>query len=564
MKKRNFLLIAFGMISLMITFNSCKDDNPTPTPTIPTMVSMDITSEGGNFLATVNFSEGVYKNNNSTGNLDNSSFSVTIQGGTATLQSYSVAQAAGQGTAAITVVLGSVANGSETLVVKPANGASIYGAGGAAMSSNETLSGTMVNTIAVNYDVNGTGTTTWTSNNIYILNGLIFVNDGQTLTIEPGTVIKGKPGQGENASALIVAMGGKIMAQGTAELPIIFTAEADDLQGSVPDLDNGLWGGLIILGKAVLNTVPSTQNIEGIPSTEPRGAYGGNDDNDNSGALKYISIRHGGTDIGEGNEINGLTLGAVGRNTTIEFIEVFSNKDDGIEFFGGVPRLNNIIVAFCGDDCYDYDQGYSGYGQYWLAVQGYNRGDRIGEHDGGTDPEDGQPYAIPSIYNVTYMGQGTAAGKRLITFRDNAGGNYANSIMMNQAKGIDVELLVGACSYDRFEAGQLTLQNNIFWEVPQDPIFNVEAASDVPENEKTTAQSTIAAYFTSAGNVVSDPGLEYNENFATFNPVPTGNVGGTMSTAPDAWFQATNYKGAFNPAGPNWAAGWSLFSKYMN
>lgn len=564
MKKRNFLLMAFVALSMMISFNSCKNDNPEPTPTIPTMTTMDITSQDGNFVATVNFSEGVYKNNNSTGNLDNASFSVSIQGGTATLSSYSVAQTAGESSAVITVVLGSVSNGSETLVVKPASGTSIYGAQGSPMSANESMSATMVGTVTINYDVNGTGTTTWTSNNIYILNGLIFVNDGQTLTIEPGTVIKGKPGQGEDASALIVAQGGKLMAEGTAEKPIIFTAEADDLQGSVPDLDNGLWGGVIVLGKAVLNTVPPVQQIEGIPTTEARGAYGGTDDNDNSGTLKYISIRHGGTDIGEGNEINGLTLGAVGRNTVIEYIEVFSNKDDGIEFFGGVPRLNNIIVAFCGDDSYDYDQGYSGYGQFWLAVQGYNRGDRIGEHDGGTDPEDGQPYAMPNIFNVTYMGQGAAAGKRLITFRDNAGGNYANSIMINQARGIDIELLVGTCSYNRFQEGQLTLTNNIFYEIDEDPIFNVAAVDEVPEAEVTAAQNAVAAYFASAGNTIQDPGFVYDENAAYFNPIPTSPVGGTMTSAPDGWFQTTNYKGAFDPAGTNWAAGWSLFSKYMN
>jgi hypothetical protein len=564
MKKRNFFLMAFVALSIMLSFNSCKDDTPAPAPTIPTMTTMDITAADGNFIATVNFSEGVYKNNNATGNLDDASFSVSIQGGTATLASYSVAQTAGQSSAVITVELGTVANGSETLVVKPASGTSIYGANGGAMSANESMSTNMVGTVTINYDINGTGTTTWTSNNIYLLNGLIFVNDGQTLTIEPGTVIKGKPGQGENASALIVAKGGTLLAEGTAEKPIIFTAEADDLQGSVPDLDNGPWGGVIVLGKAVLNTVPSVQQIEGIPTTEARGAYGGTDDNDNSGVLKYISIRHGGTDIGEGNEINGLTLGAVGRNTTIEYIEIFSNKDDGIEFFGGVPRLNHIVVAFCGDDCYDYDQGFSGFGQFWFAVQGYNRGDRMGEHDGGTDPEDGQPFAIPYIYNVTYMGQGSAAGKRLVTFRDNAGGHYANSIMYNQAKGVDVELLTSTCSYNRYEQGQLTVENSIYYEIAQDPIFNIEAASDVTDADKEAAQANFSAYFATAGNTVQDPGLVYNENAAYFNPIPTNAVGGSMSATPDAWFESTNYKGAFNPSGPNWAAGWTLFSKYMN
>ena len=140
--------------------------------------------------------------------------------------------------------------------------------------------------------------------------------DGQTLTIEAGTVIKAKPGQQENASALIVAMGGKLIANGTPGLPIIFTSENDDLAGSVPDEANGLWGGLIMLGKAKTNNATVPKQIEGIPTNETRGQYGGNDNFDNSGQLSYVSIRHGGTDIGEGNEINGLTLGAGGSATT--------------------------------------------------------------------------------------------------------------------------------------------------------------------------------------------------------------------------------------------------------
>ncbi len=129
------------------------------------------------------------------------------------------------------------------------------------------LDGTSHETIVITDSGEGTGTTSWTSNNVYILDGFVFVNDGQTLTIEAGTVIKGKGGQGENASALIVARGGMLMAEGTKEEPIIFTAEADDLDGSVANLDDGLWGSVIMLGKASLNTVPGEQQIEGIPQT---------------------------------------------------------------------------------------------------------------------------------------------------------------------------------------------------------------------------------------------------------------------------------------------------------
>ncbi|MEZ4799223.1 MAG: hypothetical protein R2809_05460 [Flavobacteriales bacterium] len=148
------------------------------------------------------------------------------------------------------------------------------------------------------------------------------------------------------------------------------------------------------MGSATLNSTPGETQIEGIPETEPRGIYGGSNDTDDSGILRYVSIRHGGTDIGAGNEINGLTLGGVGSGTVIEHIEVFANADDGMEFFGGTARVKWATVAFCGDDSFDYDEGWRGYGQFWFTVQDpadLSGGDRGGEHDGGTDPEDGMP-----------------------------------------------------------------------------------------------------------------------------------------------------------------------------
>ena len=305
---------------------------------------------------------------------------------------------------------------------------------------NETLYAEQNGVVTVTDREKGTGTMTWTKDKVWILNGLVFVNSGQTLTIEAGTIIKGKPGQEVDASAFIVARGGKVMANGTQSEPIIFTAEADNLTGNIGIDQRGLWGGVILLGKGKLNSNPGESAIEGIPTSESRGLYGGADDNDNSGVLSYVSIRHGGTDIGEGNEINGLTLGGVGNGTQIDYIEVISNKDDGVEFFGGKPRLKHILVAYVGDDSYDYDEGFRGYGQFWVAIQDETggSGDRLGEHDGGTDPETGEPYAIPNIYNATYIGRGADAGKRVITFRDNAGGKYYNSIFANQKKGIDV------------------------------------------------------------------------------------------------------------------------------
>jgi hypothetical protein len=224
---------------------------------------------------------------------------------------------------------------------------------------------------------NITSNTTWFSDTIYQLGGRITVEDGAILTIQPGTVIKGEAGTGANATALLIARGGKLIAEGTPQLPIVFTSVADEItpqmisQGNFqsPNLDptvNGLWGGVIVLGKAKISPKPDATGevisvqIEGIPTSDANGLYGGNEDTDNSGIMKYVSIRHGGTNIGSGNEINGLTLGGVGSGTVVENIEVVANQDDGIEWFGGTVNANNVVVWNAGDDGLDTDQSWGG------------------------------------------------------------------------------------------------------------------------------------------------------------------------------------------------------------
>ena len=218
---------------------------------------------------------------------------------------------------------------------------------------------------------NVTSNTTWTSDKTWVLGGRIAVEDGATLTIEAGTVIKGEAGTGANATALLVARGGKLMAEGTADLPIIFTSIADKItpedvaNGDIisPNLDpdaNGLWGGVLVLGNATISASTSPAQIEGIPTSDQNGLYGGSNDADNSGVIQYISIRHGGSNIGAGNEINGLTLGGVGTGTTIENVEIVGNQDDGIEWFGGTVNVTNAVCWNVGDDGMDTDQAWAG------------------------------------------------------------------------------------------------------------------------------------------------------------------------------------------------------------
>lgn len=231
---------------------------------------------------------------------------------------------------------------------------------------------------------NITENTTWTKDKVYVLGGRITVVNGVTLTIEAGTVIKGQAGTGANATALLIARGGKLIAEGTAAAPIIFTSVADEITPedvaagnfASPNLDpdiNGLWGGLLVLGKARISASNesgdvSEVQIEGIPTSDPNGLYGGSDDADNSGVLKYISIRHGGANIGAGNEINGLTLGGVGSGTVIENIEIVANQDDGIEFFGGSVNVTNLVSWNVGDDAVDTDQSWSGTLDNFLVI----------------------------------------------------------------------------------------------------------------------------------------------------------------------------------------------------
>ena len=256
----------------------------------------------------------------------------------------------------------------------------------AAIAGATNYTGEDMNKEAVNVTVteNITENTTWTNDNVYILGGRIAVESGATLTIEPGTVIKGESGTGASATALLVARGGKLMAEGTAEAPIIFTSVGDDIMPSdvaagnfvspnlQPDV-NGLWGGVLMLGNAPISASNDAGdvteiNIEGIPSSDPNGLYGGNDPEDNSGVIKYVSIRHGGSDIGDGNEINGLTLGGVGSGTVIENVEIVSNQDDGIEWFGGTVNVKNAVVWNVGDDGLDADQAWSGTVDNFMVV----------------------------------------------------------------------------------------------------------------------------------------------------------------------------------------------------
>jgi len=309
------------------------------------------------------------------------------------------------------------------------------------------------NTVLV--DANITSDETWTSDNIYILANRVAVTSGATLTIEPGTIIKGQAGSGPNATALLIARGAQLIADGTANQPIIFTSVADEImpgQIASPNLDddvNSLWGGLIILGNAPISADADAVQIEGIPPSDPNGLYGGSDPNDNSGTLRYISVRYGGSDIGEGNEINGISFGGVGSGTIVENIEVASTFDDGIECYGGTVNITNALVWGQGDDGYDMDQAYTGTIDNFIYIAGANS-----DHAMELDGPEGSGTGSFTLRNGSLKG----GNGEYIDFRDGVTCTVENCYFFGFSESSDVEFDNNAVSQNYLD-GSLTVSN---------------------------------------------------------------------------------------------------------
>ena len=304
---------------------------------------------------------------------------------------------------------------------------------------------------------------------IWLIKGRVSVIDGTTLTIPAGTIIKAASGTGADASTLIVARGGKMIANGTADNPIIMTAAADNIEvgGTYPESGpalnvdtRGLWGGLLILGKAPCSFKSDVTElqIEGIPTSDTNGLYGGSVADDNSGSFQYISIRHGGAEIGEGNEINGLTLGGVGSGTTVNQIEVLGNVDDGIEFFGGTVKATNLLVWGQGDDAIDIDQGYAGTIDGALVVL-----TAASDHGFEIDGPEGSAPGRFTLKNATVIGatddcDAEGVDGEMADFRKGATGDILNILFKDFAGGKDVELDASADA-STYTAGTLTFVN---------------------------------------------------------------------------------------------------------
>ena len=316
---------------------------------------------------------------------------------------------------------------------------------------------------------NITSNTTWTKDKIVYLDGRVIVTAPAELTIEAGTVIKGKPGSDANAAVLVIGVGAKIHATGTVSTPIIFTSADDQIipgQISSPNLtinNKGLWGGVVILGDAPCSTpTGGTAEIEGIPAGTVGTTYGGSDAADNSGELQYVSVRHGGVIIGAGNELNGLTLGGVGSGTTINHIEIFGNLDDGIEFFGGSVNASDLIVVKIDDDSYDVDQAWSGTVLNYMAIIGENQEGDAFEIDG---PEGSLNATGVGTFDKGYIiGHPSNAACDYAVFKSKAQCNLQNTYFtgFNAANKMVVN---GADAYNNYlgtGSSTLSISSNVF------------------------------------------------------------------------------------------------------
>jgi hypothetical protein len=454
-----------------------------------------------------------------------------------------------------------------------------------------------------------TSDTTWSKDNIYILTDKVFVTNGATLTIEPGTKIYstlddlGTSNKDDDKfGSVIITRGAKIIADGTKEEPIVFTT-IDELEAQAKiDFDGdgyvaeaptattaGRWGGLVLLGNAPIANYNLTTNIgeDRIEGFQPTASadldldgradvieYGGSNATDNSGIVRYVSVRHGGYvySVASNSEINGLTLGGVGSGTTVEYVEVYANADDGIEFFGGTVNTSHIVLAFNQDDSFDIDQGYSGTNQFWFAIQAPLLDDGVGSaHDNGGEWDgvtgtiaDNATNSAPVIYNATFIGSGTTAavgndkGNNAIFIDDRFRGMVYNSVfddfreklIESSSDGPGAGMIFAHNTVGRFGGG--TPGNNLSYldgSTAANTFFN---ASGVPINGNSNGgvDPLYTAYTRNAGLelVVIDPRPASN------SPLLVSNGATLQSGAP----VSTTYRGAFGSG--NWAAGWTNLS----
>lgn len=408
-------------------------------------------------------------------------------------------------------------------------------------------------------------TRTLTKDKKYLIKGQVFVRTGAVLTVEPGTVIFGDKA---SKGTLIIDRGGKIFAQGTAAEPIVFTSAL-----APGTRDRGDWGGLVILGNAPVNQPDPA--IEGIT---PAAIFGGTNDADNSGILKYVRVEFAGIELTPNNETNSITLGGVGSGTQMDYCQVSFGGDDGFEWFGGSISSKHLVTFAMWDDCFDVDYGFTGKVQYGVSVRYGSYADQSGSNIFETD--NGPNDNLTTLITTGVFSNITGVGPR-ITNTQSVNGNYqyaidmrrrtaltiANSVFVGMPRGVRMNQ---QSVYDNYNTGTGALLNNIM--VAPTTTFsvgtgmnataaNVEALWNAT-NETITNTDLAAVYLTLGLNTNIFFGTNTSTGYAS-NPdfrVTTGTLttGASFTNPKLAGFEQTTYRGAFGST--DWTDGWAEFN----
>ncbi|WP_142723132.1 hypothetical protein [Chryseobacterium sp. ON_d1] len=418
-----------------------------------------------------------------------------------------------------------------------------------------------------------TSNTTLKANKIYKLRGLVYVTNGATLTIEPGTKIVG---EADKNGALIITRGSKIMAEGTAANPIIFTSEK-------PSPKRGDWAGVVILGNAPTNASFGGANgvgeIEGgINNSEGLGLYGGNNAADNSGVLKYVRIEYAGYAFLPDKEINGLTFGGVGNGTTVDYVEVAYANDDSFEWFGGTVNCSHLISYKGLDDDFDTDNGFSGNIQFGIGVRDPQVADVSGsnafESDNDANGSTLTPQTSATFSNMTIIGpiNSTTSGsinalfQNALQIRRNSSISVFNSVFTGFPVGLFIDATKGAPTDNNIVGNKLFFENNVL-------AGNTTPLKFGPSTSTPTTYTLadLTTWFNAKGNTIlaSTADVKLAGAWApagtTPNFTPTAGspllTGGSFTNPKLAnWFTQVTYRGAVKDASDTWYAGWTNFN----
>jgi len=421
--------------------------------------------------------------------------------------------------------------------------------------------------------------TTWTANKIYFLKGFVFVTEGATLTIEPGTIIKGDK---SSKGTLVVTRGSKIMAVGTADKPIVFTSNLG------PGVRReGDWGGIILLGKAPVNQGSNVQIEGGLTPTNGGDAakyiqYGGTDAADNSGKLKYVRVEYAGIPFSVDNEINGITFGGVGNGTEIDYVEVYRSGDDSYEWFGGTVNCKHLLAIGSWDDDFDTDFGYSGKIQFGLAQRYPLVADQSGsngfESDNDANGSALTPKTAAVFSNMTIIGPMAAAGTKINGFfqhaaqiRRNSALSTFNSVFAGFPEGIyiddDSKAGLVKATTTNFLNGDLGFANNMIYgcNFKSNEVKGTNKA-DI-ETKLRADNSFVSGSYADA--LITDP-YKYPADIVAATSAGTPNFivkagsgadAGAVFTngkLSDSFFEKVAYKGAFGST--DWSAGWAVYN----